>query len=332
MREGWRTTLAHRLGLARHAVVRRLPIGGLIALHARVLVPSIRRQMRVEGVAPPPFVPLAEHANVLSTELLQAVERAGGTRAVDASLEWMERSALATSMALMAKGHAGWGGSVDVDGFPGLAHDHREGRPIFVVEPHIGPWWFVTGHLLVSGLPVSAFSAAPPVEIRSFRRLADALMASNMAPDAFREIRVPDPRSALTAIQDGSSGRVLIWHPASAFMGATRSADHPFLGGTVRVSPAIARVVRRLNAAVYLAHARLERGLRPRLRLWYRRLDMDLSDEGTTIAGLYGAIEESILANVDQWMMWRFFPDGLGWSPTSEAGEDRLSGAHEPGP
>lgn len=297
-----------------HRLAAHTPLDVLTRVYSTIIVPSIRRRMRAEGVAPPAFRPLTDHADVLSPELVDALRRVGGIERVDTSLQRLERLALATSMALITKGPDRWKGRVTVEGLDAMV-EASEDQPVFVIEPHIGPWWLVTGHLLHRGFRISVFSVAPPMEIKSFRRLASLLAAPGLPPDSFREIRVPDPGSAVTAIRDGKAGRVLMWNPgAVAFMGGA-SRKQPFLGGTVQVSPAIVRVLRRLGAAIFLAHARLEAQGPQRAHLVYRRLEVRLDDDDAALTDLYRAVEDTILENIDQWMMWRFFPEALQWTP-----------------
>jgi len=268
-----------------------------------------RHYMRRIGLGRPLIPDIARLLPSLPPEFQKAIKQAGGAATVEQQLGTCEKFGIPVTLAVLARGPEGWSKSLSVTGLDELRDSYNSKKRVIVIEPHIGCVGPLIGqHLALCGIPITSFSSIPEQERRVMNWIESTVLADSIAK--VESISVPNVTALVRADRAIRTNRALLWQPDTfaAYRSDKYSDSRNFGGFRVPVSRFLPQVVRRHDADVFVAFARLNR--QPwRLRIEYRRLVLPQASDDAFLDALYVEVSRIVLDNVDQWILLRFLED-----------------------
>ena len=181
-----------------------------------------------------------------------------------------------------------------------------ERRPVILVTPHIGSPFALIADARLLAVPVATLVYRPGRRLQSIADWVDRLVADSRA-GSHELLDCASPSGAFTLVRLLKDAAVVCWSPDFVQGYATSTGGIPcdFLEQHLEVSPLLVDLAMRFDALVVLGVARLTWGVVPRVAISYEPLDLSGATAEERMQCVFGAVEASILENVDQWVLWK---------------------------
>jgi lauroyl/myristoyl acyltransferase len=295
------------------AVLRRTPVApiayGTRYVLRRVLKDPLDLPNGKDGLRNP-----REYEHEFSPTVKAAIVEAGGFDAVYEAVATMSDWMLPLTHSLFASRRNAFSRAFCVEGFEEVQQCYAEGRGVVVLDPHLGPMFALAGHLISRGIPVASTGIYDQAQSET---LADTYKfwlgaLDNGTPG--KMIVAGRKTAGLEAFSALRNGWVLLWQPD--VFGVLETSRHltevEFFGQTRRATTLVHRLLQRTGAALFVANARQHapRHWSPAVTLCYERVDISPSLPAEEfLPMMYRAVENKILANIDQWARWEVYPN-----------------------
>ncbi len=232
----------------------------------------------------------------------RAAEGVGGADTLNASINRFKSRSSGAVMSILLQDFSSWSKYIQVSGQEHI--DATAGKPLVIVQPHIGPSFAPHMALISAGRSTRVLTVLPRRGVESLRTVVSKLNPS-VPLERLGSIHVGNRTTKEQCVETLTDGGVICWQPDVVSKGD--GIPVRFMGRTVRATPFAIELAERNRAEVLLAHSLVLDTTSPALAVRFEPFSWDRgSSVEETLQALYERVETIIVDGFDQWeMLWR---------------------------